>query len=48
VIINASSNIFIYMLFSEKYRLLLNTYIFGAWKKRGENEFLLSNAPVSV
>ncbi|KAI6228844.1 hypothetical protein M3Y99_01176400 [Aphelenchoides fujianensis] len=48
VIINASSNVFIYMLFSEKYRLLLNAYVFRALKQRGENELLLSNAPVSL
>ncbi|KAI6181048.1 hypothetical protein M3Y98_00787000 [Aphelenchoides besseyi] len=49
VIINASSNIFIYMLFSEKYRLLLHSYIFRAWKGRGDNELLLSgNVPIPL
>ncbi|KAI6220034.1 hypothetical protein M3Y99_01626200 [Aphelenchoides fujianensis] len=31
-----------------KYRLLLNAYVFRALKQRGENELLLSNAPVSL
>ncbi|CAI5449165.1 unnamed protein product [Caenorhabditis angaria] len=36
VIINASSNIAIYMLFSDKYRTLLRYYIFCDWSRHGE------------
>ncbi|CAJ0937581.1 unnamed protein product, partial [Mesorhabditis belari] len=36
VIINASVNIFIYMLFSEKYRLLLRHYLCCDWSRQGE------------
>jgi hypothetical protein len=52
VIINASCNVFIYMLFSEKYRMLLKSYLYqqwAPWSKRGENELLLTiTGPVSV
>lgn len=36
VIVNASCNIAIYMLFSEKYRLLLRHYVFCDWSREGE------------
>jgi hypothetical protein len=50
VIVNASSNVFIYMLFSEKYRRLLHLYLYSIYKgRKDENELLLTiSGPVSV
>jgi len=36
VMLNASSNIFVYMLFSDKYRLLLKYYLFCYWSRQGQ------------
>ncbi|EFO92106.1 hypothetical protein CRE_13708 [Caenorhabditis remanei] len=36
VIINASCNICVYMLFSDKYRMLLRYYLFCDWSRQGE------------
>lgn len=36
VMVNASCNICVYMLFSEKYRMLLRHYIFCDWSRQGE------------
>ncbi|KAL6737871.1 hypothetical protein Aduo_011479 [Ancylostoma duodenale] len=42
VMVNASCNICVYMLFSEKYRMLLRHYVFCDWSRQGE--MLISSA----
>ncbi|CAD5219394.1 unnamed protein product [Bursaphelenchus okinawaensis] len=46
VIVNASSNVFIFLLFSEKYRLIMKTYM-GLYRRPSRTESqLLTNGPI--
>ncbi|KJH49508.1 hypothetical protein DICVIV_04342 [Dictyocaulus viviparus] len=46
VMVNASCNICVYMLFSEKYRMLLRHYIVCDWSRQGE--MLISSVAVTI
>ncbi|CAD5226413.1 unnamed protein product [Bursaphelenchus xylophilus] len=49
VIVNASSNVFIFMLFSEKYRLIMKTYMMNIHRRPSRTDSqLLTNGPIFV